>query len=303
MRNALPLLLAALTVLSGCPSPATEEPADNGSESSAGPAFEAEHGGVLIGLDGPVIEVVAHTSGELHAHVRSPADLSEDGLSLTVTDTEQSEHTVAMHWRDEVQGFVGHMDGTPASGEVEALLVRDGRSHTGRAALEHILPAPEHSGSVLSVGDHTVEVVVDPAGDAHLYVLDDPDHRLEVDLVLNIGGQDGHLHPLPLVWDEETGHYTGHIEGMHPTPGPLEVIWAEDGSVRLGQGSLLDVAALERPGAIGHDVPSDFRLDLPNLGSNVPAVIPVPGEPSGDEPGREQGEQPAGAISPGDDAH
>lgn len=254
-----------------------------------GPAFAAEHGGVLIGLDGPVIEVVAHSTGELHAHVRTLGDLSDAGLTLSLTDDADAPHAVAMHWRDEVQGFVGHMEGTPASGDVEALLVRDGRRHTGRANLETILPEPEHSGSVLAVGDHTVEVVVDPAGDAHLYVLDDPDHRLEVDLVLNIGGQDGHLHPLAMVWDEETGHYTGHIEGMHPTPGPLEVIWAEGDTELLGQGSLLDVSALARPGAIGHDVPEDFRLDLPDLGTNVPAVIPVPeGEASPSEPPSEE---------------
>ncbi|MFK7986092.1 MAG: hypothetical protein AB8I08_08675 [Sandaracinaceae bacterium] len=245
-------------------------------EPAPGPAFDAEHGGVLIGLDGPVIEVVAHATGELHAHVRTEGDLSDSGLTLTLDDEGGAAHAVAMHWRDGVQGFVGQMESTPAAGEVEALLVRNGERHTGRTTIETVLASPEHEGSVLTVGEHTVEVVVDTAGNAHLYVLDDPAHRLEVDLVLNIGGQDGHLHPLAMVWDEETGHYTGHIEGMHPTPGPLEVLWSEGDQAALGQGSLLDVSALARPGAMGHDVPDDFRLDLPDLGTNVPAVIPVP---------------------------
>lgn len=262
-----------------------------GAEERAEPPGEAEpevsetiaprHGGALVELDAHVAELVVHASGELHVHVRTEEDLSDAGVTVTLDDEEGETRSVALRWADEVQGFVGHLEGAPAVGEAEVILVRDGHRSRGRVEIERVLPEAEHEGSVMSVGDHVVEVVVEPGGRAHLYVLDAPRQRLDVELTLSIAGEGGRLHPLALAWDAEEERYSGRLEGMTPQPGPMEVILERRGREHLGRGTLLEVGL--RPPAIlgdGH-VPEDLRLDLPELGSELPAVIAVP--PAEDE--------------------
>lgn len=160
------------------------------------------------------------------------------------------------------------------------LLVRDGHRERAEVRVEAVLPLPAHEGSVLSVGDHVVEVVVEPDARAHLYVLNAPaparpSGGLDVELTLSIAGEDGHLHPISLSWSEESQHYTGHVEGLQPHAGPMEVILERGGREYLGRGTLLEVG-LRRPDILGDRSLEAFRLELPELGSELPAVIAVP---------------------------
>lgn len=239
--------------------------------------IEARHGGAIVELDEHVAELVVHASGELHVHVRSDADLSDAGVTVTLDDDRGEEHSVALRWADEVQGFVGHLDATPATGDAEVILVREGHRSRGRTQIARVLPEAEHEGSVMSVGEHVVEVVVEPDGRAHLYLLDAPRQRLDVELTLSVAGEEGRLHPLGLAWDAEEERYSGRLEGMTPRPGPMEVILERGGREHLGRGTLLDVG-LEAPASVleGGGVPEDLRLEMPELGSDLPAVIAVP---------------------------
>ncbi|HJL16637.1 MAG TPA: hypothetical protein RMH99_13320 [Sandaracinaceae bacterium LLY-WYZ-13_1] len=254
-------------------------PADEAGER----AIEARHGGVIVSLGEHTGELVVHASGELHLHVRSDEALSDAGVTVTLEDEAGEPHAVALSWADGVQGFVGRMEQTPAPGDASVLLVHDGRRRRGEVRVERVLPRAEHEGSVLAVGDRVVEVLVEPDGRAHLYLLGAP-RRLDVELTLSVAGEDGRLHPLSLAWDDEGEHYTGRLEGLEPQPGPLEVILERRGRESLGRGTLLEVG-LPRPAVLGDGtpVPDDFRLEMPSLGSGVPAVIPVPPPEDGDE--------------------
>jgi len=275
------LLVTAILCL-GCNAPDDRAVTPRPDETSAAPdgTRAPRFGGVLVYLDGHDVELVVHETGELHVHV--PEALEGAAITVTLDDADGASHAVAMRWRDAVQGFVGRMDAAPAPGEATVLMVRDGARAEGGAQIEALIPAPPHDGSVVSVGEHTVEVLVTEDGEAHAYVLDDPEHRLDVDLTLNLAGDDGHLHPLALRFDEEAGHFVGHLEGLHPRPGPLEVILAEGDAQTLGHGSLLGVG-LARPEALGADVPDDFRLEMPSLGADAPGAVVIEPTEHGDE--------------------
>ena len=278
----LSFALSAFLIGCGNPPSSTPDPAAN-----TDPASEADHGvpdgarfgGTLVVLGEQSGELVVHQTGELHLHV--PKELEHAGVTVTLSATDGVSHSVAMHWEDAVQGFCGQMEDTPAVGEAEVLLVHEGEQHRVNITLESLLPEAVHHGSIVAVGDHTVEVVVESDGSAHAYVLDDPDHRLDVELTLNLAGDDAQLHPLALHWDEDAHHFLGHIEGLRPAAGPLEVIASDSDHQELGHGTLLGVA-LAPPDALGGDVPADFRLEMPALGSNAPAVTPVPPEDAED---------------------
>lgn len=214
-----------------------------------------------------------HASGETHLHVHT-GDLERASATVTLPAADER-HAVALRWQDEVQGFTGRLETeAPERGEATVLLVHEDRRLEGSVEITSLLPAPEHDGSVLHVGEHDVEVTVEPSGRASAWVLDDPEHRLELDLVLNLPGEDGRLHPLSLAWDPELAAYVGELEGLHPAPGPLELLSREHGDERVGHGTLLGVVEPSEP--TGVDVPEDLQLDLPELGGQLPAVIPIP---------------------------
>ena len=263
------LLLASSIVLASC---GQETPSEPAAEAEA-PLLKARHGGVLVPLEGVVGELVLHATGELHFHVRSEHDLADAGVTVTLEDEAGDAHAVALRWTDEVQGFVGEMESTPRAGEAQVLVVHEGHRRRASVEVAEILPRGAHEGSVVAVGDHVMEVTVEPDGHAHVYVLDAPDARLDIDLTLSFPGDDGHLHPLSLRWDPEAHHYVGHLEGLRPRPGALEIIAEEDGIERLGRGSLLEVG-LRRPDGVRE--PESFELDMPELGAGqLPSVIAV----------------------------
>jgi hypothetical protein len=287
------LLFCAVALAVGCGGESSTEPTATArtartARTDPASALEPRHGGVLVELEDHVGELVVHASGELHLHVRRGEPVPDAGVTVTVPDEDGAPHAVAMRWADEVQGFVGQLeDATPAPGEAEVLLVRDGHRTRGTARVERVLPPAEHDGSVMSVGEHVVEVVVEPDGRAHLYVLDAPSQRLDVELTLSIAGEDGELHPLALAWDADVEHYTGRIEGLEPQPGPMELILERRGREQLGRGTLLEVA-LPPPAILGEAgrAPEDFQLEMPALGSDLPAVIPIPPPEEEPEPTR-----------------
>lgn len=260
------------------------------------PPSEPAYGGALVTIEDHVLELVVHETGETHLHPHT-GDLSEASATVALPGADTT-HAIALHWEDGVQGFVGRLETeAPTAGTASILLVHEDRRLESDVEIARLLPAPEHDGSVVHVGEHDVEVTVDPEGHVSAWVLDDPEHRLDIDLVLNLPGDDGRLHPLSLAWDPELAAYVGELEGLHPEPGPLELLSREHGEDRVGHGTLLGV--VERSGS-GEDVdvPDDLQLELPELGGQLPAVIPVPDasssdEPSSDEPSSSEGEAPA----------
>ena len=266
-------LAAGLLVACGAEPTQTEESPSEADDVAAPEPIEARFGGVLVELEKHTVELVAHETGELHLHVRSAADLSGAGATVTLPDEAGESHSVALEWADDVQGFIGHVDATMGEGEAEVLVVLDGHRLSGAATIARALPHAAHDGSVLSVGGHVVEVSLDHEGHAHVYVLDDAEHHLDLDLTLNVPDEDGHLHPLALHWEED--HYEGHVENLHAAPGPLEVILSDHGQESLGHGTLLGVG-LARPDGLGPATPEGLQLEMPALGSNLPSVIPIP---------------------------
>lgn len=251
----------------GCSSTAREPAPDPAA------VTEPRFGGALLTLHGHRLELVVHASGEVHLHLHEGEDLSEAGASVTLPTAEEP-RAVALRWADDVQGFTGELESVePSTGDATVLLIHRGRRLEGSVPVESLVPPPEHDGSVVHVGAHDVEVTVDPDGRASAWVLDDPDHRLDLDLTLDLPGADGQMHPLGLAWDPELARYAGTLEGLRARPGPLELIAREGGEEHLGRGSLLGV---EPPPPAGGGVPADLRLEMPELGSDLPAVIPIP---------------------------
>ncbi len=245
---------------------------------------EARFGGALVEVGGHALELVVHASGEVHLHVHGDAELTEAGASVTLPAGEER-HAVALRWTDTIQGFTGRLEtAAPSTGPARVLLVHEGHRLEGQVTIASLVPEAAHEGSVVHVGAHDVEVVVDPDGHATAWILDDPDHRLDVDLTLNLPGDDGRLHPLSLAWDPELARYVGALEGLHAEPGPLELIAREGEVERLGHGSLLGVEAIEAGGDV--QVPDDLQLRLPELGTDLPGVIAVPptDAPTAEEP-------------------
>ncbi len=237
---------------------------------SGQPAANAHttHGGVPARLGPLSVEVVVHASGELHVHLlggRKPTGLA---LTVSVPDAEGHRHAVAMHFADAVQGFVGRTEeGTPAPGTVELLLVDGERPIRAQVELERLVPAPRHGGSVVVAGEHVVEVVVGDGSQIVAYLRGATSDGARVTAV--VPGEDGAGHPALL--EPDGARYRGRIEGLTPRSGPLEVLVEREGRVEVGRGTLSAVGE-----AAPDEVPTDFQLEFPELGSHLPAVIPVP---------------------------
>ena len=256
------LTLSACGQVSGAPVPTPEPPP------------EAQHGGALVEVDGAMLEVVVHATGELHLHPVGRADFAEEALTLTLDDRDGTPHAVAMLWRDSVQGYVGQLESQPATGALRVLLTRDGRAARGEADLDELLPEPQHGGAVLALGSMRLEIVVEAEGSACLHLLGEPGEDVEREFVVNLPDEEGRPHPLELTWDAERGCHAGRLEGLRPAAGPLEVFSIEEGHSRWGRGTLPHVGAV--PAELGDTFPEGLRLELPDLGSNLPSVIAVP---------------------------
>ena len=219
-----------------------------------------------------------HASGEVHVHHPIGERLPESfGMSVTLPGDDEAAHTVALRWTDPVQGFVGEMDATPVTGEATVLWVRNGRRSTATVDVSTLLPEAPNGGSVVAVGERVVEVLVESTGRAWLTVVDAEEPPSELDVTISIAGEDERLHPLPLAWNEEEDRFAGAIDGLDPVPGPLEVILEVDDTETVGRGTLRAIASPEPTDAVGAEEPG-FRLDMPELGSQVPSVIPVGNE-------------------------
>lgn len=267
-----PLMMVALLAI------ACDAPVENhalGVDPSAEPSEHERttpiprHGGAIVTLDGAALELIVLRSGVLHVHVRSEGVLANAGVTVTLRDEDGASHAVGTRRIGTM--FVGQLEEAPALGEAEIRMLHEGRSAHGVVEVTHILPAEERGGAVLWLGERAVEVTVDASGGAALHVLDDA--TLEGELTLGLPGEDDALHPLALTWDEASSGYVGQLEGIDVQPGVLEVVLAQGATQHLGRGALL---ALRPDGPPALDAFEGLRLELPELGNELPAVIAVP---------------------------
>jgi hypothetical protein len=231
-----------------------------GAPDAAGPRF----GGTIATIDGHRLELVVHASGEVELH--APLELSSEGATVVLRDEHDRARAIATTWVPALGGFVGKLEGsTPQPGDAELVLLHEGRSVRATVRIDRILPAPEHGGAVVWLASRAVEVVVGTDGRAVVHT----GEHFDGELTLGIPGSDERIHPLPLEWNGTA--YEGRLEGLTPRPGVLSIVLSRGGTSQLGRGMLASVA-----GEPSIPDPPPLELELPQLGSELPAIIAVP---------------------------
>jgi len=95
---------------------------------------------------------------------------------------------------------------------------------------------PRHAGTVVVAQDHAVEVVAQPDGLVTAWVVDVQGQPApSAELTVHIHGDDGHAHPVVLVYDADVGYYRGNLVEVHPAPGPVQVALVVGGRIRTGR--------------------------------------------------------------------
>lgn len=223
----------------------------------------------MLSLAGEPAELVVHADGEIHVHTPR-ADGAAVGVTLTGDDG--APHTVALHHADAVQGYVGRLESTaPVTGTATVTRVHEARATSIDVGVTNLLSRPRRGGSVLVVGSSVAEVLVRSDGSARVWGLPP-----EADAILVVWSTRGASHPIPLTHVE--GEHRGRLEGAHPQPGPMQIILqlVSQDRAEAGGGTLARVEMVE--GALPTEVPDvlpDLRLPEPELGRDLPAVIPI----------------------------
>lgn len=253
MRHRLAIVAALLTAL-GCDSPSVPDV-----------ALAPAHGGTVAELDACAVELVVHATGELEVFVRRGTLDAASGLTVVLPDDEGTPHAVALQRVDDA--FVGALVPALGRGDAELVQVREGRRTRVRVPIPEPLPAAEHGGAVLRVGDRVMEVVVEPTGAARVHVRGEPARELDLTLVLPGEAR----HPLALAWSDTASCYVGRLEGATLRAGRLDLLWVDGDRTHVGSA----VRAAPRP-LFDAPSPDGFQLELPELGSDLPAVIAIP---------------------------
>lgn len=214
------------------------------------------------------VQLALAPSGQFTLRSSPSGDRPPTGLSVQLYDADGQAHWIAT--RQEGSLFVGELPAgmkVVRSGHATLLVAIEGTFRRSSAIVRE-LPEPSQGGSVIALGEHAGEVVVDQAGRVRLHA------PPGFEVTLGLPTDDGEL-PLALSWDEEQGHYAGQLLGSRPRPGALSVELRRDERRILGGGLLREVA----PDAFTPPEVPELRLELPELGSELPAVIPVPPAP------------------------
>ncbi len=123
------------------------------------------------------------------------------------------------------------------------------------------LPPPAHGGEVVFVEDRPVEVVVQNDGEVHAWVVHPAPPPPDFQMVVNVHGDDGAVHPVQLAWNAEAEVYAGRLVEVRPAPGPVEVHVAFAGRVRRAHIARVRVVRPRFSVFVDHDV--DVHVEGP----------------------------------------
>jgi hypothetical protein len=182
---------------------------------------EPRHGGAPFRLRGDYAELVVHASGEIHVYAPPQA-----GISVVIDGD-----AIALRYADAIQGYVGFAPHPLSAGTVDVMRITEGRLDRTDVHLESVLPAPTHDGSIVSVGERIVEVVVHADGSACAHLSG------EAEVMISVEGTEGQMHPIPLGQS-----HCGQLLGLSPRAGPLQVILRVDDRAHIGEGTLRTIA-------------------------------------------------------------
>ncbi len=105
-------------------------------------------------------------------------------------------------------------------------------------------PAPQalHGGTVITTGEHPVEVVTHASGEVYAYVLSPTPAAGDVELRVEVPVANGPAHSVTLQWDAHGARYEGRVRGVVIVPGPLVVRVVAGPQVWVGHSTTFVIA-------------------------------------------------------------
>ncbi len=104
-----------------------------------------------------------------------------------------------------------------------------------------------HGGTVVTAGDHQVEVVPQNDGTVHAFMVGEAPAPEGTRMTVRVMGDDGQQHPVVLVWDPGQARYVGRMRRARPAPGPVDVDLQVRGRRHRGHAPQVVVIAPSRP--------------------------------------------------------
>jgi len=234
------LLLAA----AGCDDDGEEAPAAAATQSAATATEQiqevlARFGGIMVQAHSHFVEVLPQADGQVRANVYDAEGnpVQADAVASVVVKVKGEDgemHDVTMSWDEEVQRYVGEVEGETAvvSGPVEVEVEADGETNTGRVDAVAVADDPQYGGHVVLAGDVSAEVKADAEGQVAAVVTDAEGEavtgREGVEITAKVQGEGEELQPVRLTWNEEEQRWVGHAE-VDIRPGPMEVVVVRQG--------------------------------------------------------------------------
>jgi len=225
-----------------------------------------EFGGRMLAVGNYSAEVVPKVGGAIDVHLRNAAGaaITADAgidLSLKVKAKDGSLHAVALGWNAARACFEGRLQGGAelAAGPLELTATIGQIKALGRVELAALIAPPSIGGTIVAVGDYSVEIAPQLDGHIDAVVRNAAGASVEGGVQLTARVQaGGELRPVALQWDAALGRFRGKLEGNFKlVPGPIELALVAEGGLRTG--ATMTAAVLP---AIAVDARADLKAGL-----------------------------------------
>lgn len=220
-------------------------PAAASARAAATTGLTARIGGTLVFVGEHAVELVLEQRGSVRAQVRTAegafiADPQTVKLGVVAAGSGSARPQVDLAWSAPHACYVGAVagGGQLAPGKVEVTLEVSGKVARATVAAAAIVVAPTIGGSVMVVGDHSVELVVGVDGALEAVLRDAAGAEVAGAAGAKLTAQISTRAPAPavdLAWDAPQARFVGRLAAdAESAPGPVAVRLELGGKVAVG---------------------------------------------------------------------
>jgi hypothetical protein len=243
---------------------------------------QARIGGQVLVVGDHSVEVLLHQSGLVEAVVSDASGkLVSDGVGLSViaSNKAHARQDLALAFLPARARFEGQAKAgiELASGPLELSLSLNGKTAKASLAGAVAVKGPEFGGTVLTLGDHSAEVLLRTNGEILAFVRDAAgaavDARAGLELNANVRVTGGASESVALHFDAARKCFAGHVKaGVELVPGSFELSLSGKAGAAVGH---LEAVALRVEASHGGNVvvAGDYSVELVQQGREVAAFV------------------------------